>query len=129
MEQQSSCYFPLRWESSGDQWWYSSPIDWAAADGHYDIVRRLLHLDPNLLIKLTSLRRIRRLEALWNDDARFAEAARHRASIARNLLTECECRNHQPRRREHAAPGRVRRVGALHGGVGRGHGVRAGAAR
>ncbi|KAK3154559.1 hypothetical protein QOZ80_2BG0192120 [Eleusine coracana subsp. coracana] len=93
---QSSCYFPLRWESTGDQWWYASPIDWAAADGHYDIVRQLLHLDPNLLIKLTSLRRIRRLEALWDDDARFADAARHRASIARNLLMECECRNHHP---------------------------------
>ena len=36
-----SCYFPLRWESTGDQWWYASPIDWAAADGHYDIVRQL----------------------------------------------------------------------------------------
>ncbi|KAI3981672.1 hypothetical protein MKX01_020615 [Papaver californicum] len=23
-------YFPLRWESTGDQWWYASPIDWAA---------------------------------------------------------------------------------------------------
>ncbi|XP_062222851.1 uncharacterized protein LOC133921826 [Phragmites australis] len=94
MEQ--SCYFPLRWESTGDQWWYASPIDWAAADGHYDIVRQLLHLDPNLLIKLTSLRRIRRLEALWDDDARFADAARHRASVARSLLLECECRNHHP---------------------------------
>ncbi|RLM80838.1 ankyrin repeat and death domain-containing protein 1A [Panicum miliaceum] len=94
--EQSSCYFPLRWESTGDQWWYASPIDWAAADGHYDIVRQLLHLDPNLLIKLTSLRRIRRLEALWDDDARFADAARHRASVARSLLLECECRNHRP---------------------------------
>ena len=94
--EQSSCYFPLRWESTGDQWWYASPIDWAAADGHYDIVRQLLHLDPNLLIKLTSLRRIRRLEALWDDDARFADAARHRASVARCLLLECECRNHRP---------------------------------
>ncbi|KAL6634690.1 hypothetical protein ACP70R_027361 [Stipagrostis hirtigluma subsp. patula] len=94
--EQSSCYFPLRWESTGDQWWYASPIDWAAADGHYDIVRQLLHLDPNLLIKLTSLRRIRRLEALWDDDTRFADAARHRASVARSLLLECECRNHHP---------------------------------
>ncbi|KAK1665571.1 hypothetical protein QYE76_053730 [Lolium multiflorum] len=31
---------------------------------HYDIVRELLRLDANLLIKLTSLRPIRRLEAL-----------------------------------------------------------------
>nr|XP_040248456.2 ankyrin-3-like [Aegilops tauschii subsp. strangulata]XP_045085855.1 ankyrin-3-like [Aegilops tauschii subsp. strangulata] len=88
-----SCYFPLRWESTGDQWWYASPIDWAAADGHYDIVRQLLHLDPNLLIKLTSLRRIRRLEALWDDDARFVHAPRHRASVARGLLLECECKH------------------------------------
>uniref|UniRef100_A0A0E0K215 Uncharacterized protein n=1 Tax=Oryza punctata TaxID=4537 RepID=A0A0E0K215_ORYPU len=94
MEQPASCcYFPLRWESTGDQWWYASPIDWAAADGHYDIVRQLLHLDPNLLIKLTSLRRIRRLEALWDDDARFAGAAGHRAGVARSLLVECECKN------------------------------------
>uniref|UniRef100_A0A0E0NHF1 Uncharacterized protein n=1 Tax=Oryza rufipogon TaxID=4529 RepID=A0A0E0NHF1_ORYRU len=93
MEKPASCccYFPLRWESTGDQWWYASPIDWAAADGHYDIVRQLLHLDPNLLIKLTSLRRIRRLEALWDDDARFAGAAGHRAGVARSLLLECEC--------------------------------------
>ncbi|KAJ1279843.1 hypothetical protein BS78_04G186800 [Paspalum vaginatum] len=96
MERQPTCYFPLRWESTGDQWWYASPIDWAAADGHYDIVRQLLHLDPNLLIKLTSLRRIRRLEALWDDDARFAGAAARRASVARSLLLECECRNHRP---------------------------------
>uniref|UniRef100_A0ACD5ZGC9 Uncharacterized protein n=1 Tax=Avena sativa TaxID=4498 RepID=A0ACD5ZGC9_AVESA len=89
----SSCYFPLRWESTGDQWWYASPIDWAAADGHYDIVRQLLHLDPNLLIKLTSLRRIRRLETLWDDDARFVDAPRHRASVARSLLLECECKD------------------------------------
>ncbi|KAF0929365.1 hypothetical protein E2562_021393 [Oryza meyeriana var. granulata] len=91
--EQSCCYFPLRWESTGDQWWYASPIDWAAADGHYDIVRQLLHLDPNLLIKLTSLRRIRRLEALWDDDARFAGAAGYRAGVARSLLLECECKN------------------------------------
>ncbi|KAG8071336.1 hypothetical protein GUJ93_ZPchr0006g42386 [Zizania palustris] len=88
-----SCYFPLRWESTGDQWWYASPIDLAASDGHYDIVRQLLHLDPNLLIKLTSLRRIRRLEALWDDDTRFAGAAGHRAAVARSLLLECECKN------------------------------------
>uniref|UniRef100_A0A0D9VHX4 Uncharacterized protein n=1 Tax=Leersia perrieri TaxID=77586 RepID=A0A0D9VHX4_9ORYZ len=91
-EEKRRCYFPLRWESTGDQWWYASPIDWAAADGHYDIVRQLLHLDPNLLIKLTSLRRIRRLEALWDDDARFAgSAAANRAAVARSLLAECEC--------------------------------------
>ncbi|KAJ3696901.1 hypothetical protein LUZ61_000606 [Rhynchospora tenuis] len=84
-------YFPLRWESTGDhQWWFASPIDYAAANGHYDLVRELLRLDINLLIKLTSLRRIRRLESLWDDDSRFVDAARCRASVARNLLKECE---------------------------------------
>lgn len=89
MEKQS-CYFPLRWESTGEQWWYASPIDWAAANGHYDLVRELLHLDANLLIKLTSLRRLRRLETVWDDDLRFADAARCRSSVARSLLLECE---------------------------------------
>ncbi|KAK1318846.1 hypothetical protein QJS10_CPB04g01743 [Acorus calamus] len=88
-----SSYFPLRWESTGDQWWYASPIDWAAANGHYDVVRELLHLDTNLLIKLTSLRRIRRLETVWDDDSRFAGVARCRSSIARSLLHECESRD------------------------------------
>ncbi|XP_009416633.2 uncharacterized protein LOC103997190 [Musa acuminata AAA Group] len=86
-------YFPLRWESTGDQWWYASPIDWAAANGHYDLVRQLLHLDANLLIKLTSLRRIRRLETVWDDDAQFVDAARCRSTVARRLLHECEGRN------------------------------------
>ncbi|KAL0297073.1 UNVERIFIED_CONTAM: hypothetical protein Sradi_6759400 [Sesamum radiatum] len=48
-------YFPLRWESTGEQWWFASPIDWAAANGHYDLVKELLHIDSNLLLKLTSL--------------------------------------------------------------------------
>ncbi|KAG9446632.1 hypothetical protein H6P81_012760 [Aristolochia fimbriata] len=82
-------YFPLRWESTGDQWWYASPIDWAAANGHYDLVRELLHIDTNLLIKLTSLRRIRRLETVWDDDAQ-SDAARCRSVVARNLLHDCE---------------------------------------
>ncbi|GKA50098.1 ankyrin repeat family protein [Tanacetum coccineum] len=33
----TASYFPLRWESTGDQWWYASPIDLAAANGHYDL--------------------------------------------------------------------------------------------
>ncbi|RRT75344.1 hypothetical protein B296_00010183 [Ensete ventricosum] len=86
-------YFPLRWESTGDQWWYASPIDWAAANGHYDLVRQLLHLDSNLLIKLTSLRRIRRLETVWDDDARFADVAKCRSLVAQSLLHECETKN------------------------------------
>ncbi|KAG1331343.1 serine/threonine-protein phosphatase 6 regulatory ankyrin repeat subunit B [Cocos nucifera] len=86
-------YFPLRWESTGDQWWYASPIDWAAANGHYDIVRELLYIDANLLIKLTSLRRIRRLETVWDDDVRFVDAAKCRSFVARNLFIECEKKN------------------------------------
>lgn len=83
-------YFPLRWESTGDQWWYASPIDFAAANGHYDLVRELLHLDSNLLIKLTSLRRIRRLETVWDDDEQFNDVAKCRSLVARQLLLECE---------------------------------------
>ncbi|KAJ7957607.1 Ankyrin repeat-containing protein [Quillaja saponaria] len=82
--------FPLRWESTSDQWWYASPIDWAAANGLYDVVRELLHLDTNLLIKLTSLRRIRRLETVWDDEAQFDDVAKCRSQVARKLLLECE---------------------------------------
>ncbi|XP_027334192.1 E3 ubiquitin-protein ligase MIB1-like [Abrus precatorius] len=84
-----SC-FPLRWESTGEQWWYASPIDWASANGYYDLVVELLHLDTNLLIKLTSLRRIRRLETVWDDVAQFGEVAKCRSQVARNLMMECE---------------------------------------
>ena len=83
-------YFPLRWESTGDQWWYASPIDWAAANGHYDLVRELLHLDGNNLIKLTSLRRIRRLETVWDDEEQFDDVAKCRSQVARKLFSECE---------------------------------------
>ncbi|XP_031270438.1 uncharacterized protein LOC116128812 [Pistacia vera] len=83
-------YFPLRWESTGDQWWYASPIDFAAANGHYELVRELLHLDPNLLFKLTSLRRIRRLETVWDDEEQFDDVARCRSHVARKLLLDCE---------------------------------------
>ncbi|KAF3652676.1 putative carboxylesterase 11-like [Capsicum annuum] len=83
-------YLPLRWESTGDQWWYASPIDWAAANGHYDLVRELLRLDGNHLIKLTSLRRIRRLESVWDDEEQFDDVARCRLQVARKLLLECE---------------------------------------
>ncbi|KAJ6824755.1 uncharacterized protein M6B38_380185 [Iris pallida] len=82
----SSSFFSLRWESTGDhQWWYASPVDLAAASGHYDLVRELLRIDPNLLIKLTSLRRLRRLDSLWPDPA----VRRRRASVARALLRDC----------------------------------------
>lgn len=83
-------YFPLRWESTGDQWWYASPIDWAAANGHYDLVRELLRIDSNHLIKLTSLRRIRRLETVWDDEEHFNDVAKCRSEVARKLFVECE---------------------------------------
>ncbi|TXG54795.1 hypothetical protein EZV62_020051 [Acer yangbiense] len=83
-------YFPLRWESTGDQWWYASPIDWAAANGHYDLVRELLRIDGNHLIKLTSLRRIRRLETVWDDEEQFDDVAKCRSKVARKLFLECK---------------------------------------
>lgn len=89
-EMSEPAYFPLRWESTGDQWWYASPIDWAAANGHYDLVRELLRLDGNHLIKLTSLRRIRRLETVWDDEEQFHDVAKRRSEVARKLLSECE---------------------------------------
>ncbi|CAL5203720.1 unnamed protein product [Lathyrus oleraceus] len=83
-------YFPLRWESTRQQWWYASPIDLAASNGHYDLVIELLHLDTNLLIKLTSLQRIRRLETLWDDDeSQFHGVAKCRSHVARKLMLEC----------------------------------------
>lgn len=85
-----SNFFPLRWESTGDQWWFASPIDWAAANGHYDLVRELLYIDPNLLIKLTSLPRIRRLETVWDDEEKFNDVAKCRSQVAQKLLEGCE---------------------------------------
>ncbi|XP_076898024.1 uncharacterized protein LOC143551496 [Bidens hawaiensis] len=89
----STSLFPLRWESTGDQWWYASPIDLAAANGHYDLVRELLHFDTNLLIKLTSLRRIRRLETVWDDEEQFADVAKNRSKVAKKLFLESEPKN------------------------------------
>ncbi|KAK9271478.1 hypothetical protein L1049_001837 [Liquidambar formosana] len=66
------------------------PIDWAAANGHYDLVRELLRLDGNHLIKLTSLRRTRRLETVWDDEEQFDDVAKCRSQVARKLLHECE---------------------------------------
>ncbi|VFQ69907.1 unnamed protein product [Cuscuta campestris] len=88
---QTPSHLPLRWESSGDQWWFASPIDWAAANGHYDLVRQLLRLDTNHLLKLTSLRRTRRLETVWDDAGPHSDdVAKRRCQVARNLLLECE---------------------------------------
>ncbi|KAE9587809.1 putative ankyrin repeat-containing domain-containing protein [Lupinus albus] len=106
MQSMAPSNFPLRWKSIGDQWWYASPIDWAAANGLYDLVVELLHLDTNLLIKLTSLRRIRRLETVWDDNddddddvdddddddsrTQFKDVAKCRSHVAKNLMFECE---------------------------------------
>jgi len=92
-------YFPLRWESTGQQWWYASPIDLAAANGHYDLVIELLHLDTNLLIKLTSLQRLRRLESLWNhEESQFQTVAKCRSHVAKKLMLECETGKNQNRK-------------------------------
>ncbi|XP_030450475.2 uncharacterized protein LOC115672708 [Syzygium oleosum] len=89
-------FLPLRWANTRDQWWCASPIECAAANGHYDLVRELLHIDPNHLIELTSLRRIRRLEALWEEAGnagRFRSIAEHRSRVARQLLQECDSKS------------------------------------
>ncbi|KAJ0249871.1 Ankyrin repeat family protein [Hirschfeldia incana] len=83
-------YFPLRWESTGDQWWYATPIDYAAANCQYDLVRELLRIDSNNLMKLTSLRRIRRLETVWDDESHFHDVAACRSRVARKLLASCD---------------------------------------
>lgn len=90
IQKMSPTNFPLRWESTGDKWWYASPIDWAAANGHYDLVRELLRLDGNHLIKLTSLRRVRRLEAVWDDEEQFHDVAKCRCEVAHKLFDECQ---------------------------------------
>ncbi|KAL9226299.1 hypothetical protein vseg_002129 [Gypsophila vaccaria] len=87
--------FPLCWESTGDQWWYATPIDLAAANGLCDLVKKLLQTDPNLLIKLTSLSRIRRLESVWEEGfgpgtEPRSGVAQCRARVARSLLLDCE---------------------------------------
>lgn len=89
----AASYFPLSWESSGDQWWYATPIDWAAANGLCDLVKELLRIDPDLLIKLTSLRRTHRLETVWEDTSPRNDVAHCRARVARALLMDCEPRH------------------------------------
>jgi len=86
----NSSYLPLRWESTGHQWWYATPIDWAAANGLTDLVKQLLRIEPNLLIKLTSLRRIRRLESVWDDVDPTNSVAQRRACTAWALFLSCE---------------------------------------
>ncbi|ESQ49996.1 hypothetical protein EUTSA_v10022328mg [Eutrema salsugineum] len=83
-------YFPLRWESTGDQWWYATPIDYAAANSQYELVRELIRIDSNNLMKLTSLRRIRRLETVWDDESHFHDVAACRSRVARKLLAACD---------------------------------------
>ncbi|KAJ1380497.1 Ankyrin repeat-containing domain superfamily [Sesbania bispinosa] len=70
--------------------WYASPIDCAAANGHYDLVRELLRIDNNHLFKLTSLRRICHLELVWDDEEQFNGVSKFRSEVAQKLLLECE---------------------------------------
>ncbi|KAJ1383814.1 Ankyrin repeat-containing domain superfamily [Sesbania bispinosa] len=70
--------------------WYASPIDRSAANGHYDLVRELLRIDNNHLFKHTSLRRIRRLELVWDDEEQFNGVAKCHSEVAQKLLLECE---------------------------------------
>lgn len=49
-------------------------------------------MDGNHLIKLTSLRRIRRLEVVWDDEEQFDDVAKNRSFVARKLLLEGECK-------------------------------------
>ncbi|CAK8540698.1 unnamed protein product [Lathyrus sativus] len=87
----SVSFFPLKWEATGNQWWYASPIDCAAANAHYHLVREMLKFDNNHLFNLTSLRRIRRLELVWDDDReQFKDVAKCRSEVARKLFLECE---------------------------------------
>ena len=44
--------------------------------GHYDLVRELLCLDSNHQTKLSSLRRIRCLEVVWDDVEQFDDVAK-----------------------------------------------------
>ncbi|RVW93462.1 hypothetical protein CK203_035034 [Vitis vinifera] len=84
-------YQALTGDSTGDQWWFASPIDWAAVNGHYDLVRELLRIDNNHLIKLTSLPRVRLLETMWDDEEQFHDVARCRSQVAQKLLVVAQC--------------------------------------
>ncbi|KAJ0867902.1 hypothetical protein HanRHA438_Chr12g0568471 [Helianthus annuus] len=65
-------------------------------------------MDGNHLIKLTSLRRIRRLEVVWDDEEQFECVAKDRSFVARRLLHEGECRR-----------GKNSLIGSGYGGSGR----------
>ncbi|KAI5055164.1 hypothetical protein GOP47_0030309 [Adiantum capillus-veneris] len=79
---------PLRLEGSFEQWWFVAPIDWAAANGHTEVVKELLRMDPSLLHNLTSKRQMRHLERLWNDQDAFSDAAIGRSKVVKDLLRE-----------------------------------------
>ena len=79
-------FLPLRLERTYEQWWFVAPIDWAAANGHTEVVKELLKMDPSLLHNLTSKRRMRRLEKLWDDPSSFSQAALGRAKVVKELL-------------------------------------------
>nr|GEV15307.1 hypothetical protein [Tanacetum cinerariifolium] len=56
-------------------------LHYAALNGQYDLVRELLMLDGNHLINQTSLRRIRRLEVVWDDEKQFDDVAKNRTAL------------------------------------------------
>ncbi|KAH7294419.1 hypothetical protein KP509_28G070400 [Ceratopteris richardii] len=86
---------PLRLEGS-EQWWFVAPIDWAAANGHTEVVKELLRMDPSLLHNLTSKKRMRRLEKLWDDQDAFSGAAIGRSKVVKDLLQDFHDYHHLP---------------------------------
>lgn len=87
METRPATRIPLRWEErDGYQWWFATPLDWAASNGFVEVAIELLKLDASFMKDLASLTRIRRLEDLWDDECRFTEAAKGRGLIARELI-------------------------------------------
>ncbi|KAJ1397012.1 hypothetical protein SESBI_32098 [Sesbania bispinosa] len=66
------------------------PGDCTTSNGHYDLVHELLRIDNNYLFKHTSLRQIRRLELVWDDEEQFNGVAKCRSEVAQKLLLECK---------------------------------------
>ncbi|KAJ1435715.1 RNA-binding domain superfamily [Sesbania bispinosa] len=64
--------------------------NYVAANGHYDLVHEFPRIGNNHLFKHTSLRRIRRLELVWDDEEQFNGVAKCRSEVAQKLLLECE---------------------------------------
>eukprot|EP00253_Pinus_taeda_P018434 PITA_18434 len=87
METRAATRIPLSWEEcNGYQWWFATPLDWAASNGFVESAIELLKLNASLIKDLASLARIRRLEDLWDDECRFTDAAKGRGLIVRALI-------------------------------------------